>query len=197
MFWIQRPVFIPTMLKPERDREEDERGPARERGALLESGEPEPEDVQREDDGRERERREVEDVVRPVEESREEPLPRAEGARRPDVEAALLRNRGRERGDGETLRNEEGHGGQHPEKSDEGPLAAASATHRIPTIGGHVEEDDVAGLEGALQGHSGFSSLSAIRRRRHGELGSRRPRAGNPTRLAAPGFRRTRGGLPI
>ena len=162
MFCTHLPVFMPDDVEEERDREKHERRAGGVDRALLERGEARSEDVEREDDRRERQRREVRDVRRPVEPARQEPLPLAEGLRRPDVEAAFLRDRRRERGHREALRDEEDERREHPEKERRRAVRGRERDPAHADDRGDVEEDDVPGLERALEGHRVVSSVDCV-----------------------------------
>jgi hypothetical protein len=116
-------------------------------------GESEAEDIEREDHRRQRQRREIEDVVRPVEPAGHEAVALAEGPSSPDVEAAFFgdgRGEGRDR---EALRDEEGDAREHPEEERGRSVRGRERDPPHADDRRDVEEDDVPGLERALEGH--------------------------------------------
>ena len=103
-------------VEEQRHREQSERRAGGVGRTLFECRKPEVEDIKRKHDGRQRQRREVEDIGGPVEPPDQKPLPRTEGPRCPDVQAALFGQSRCERGDGESLRYEEHQRGQQPKE---------------------------------------------------------------------------------
>jgi hypothetical protein len=120
-------------VEAQSDGEERQRASGREEAALLQVREAQAEDVEGEDDGREGEGREIQDVVRPVQPAGEEALP--------------------QRDDGKALGYEERDGRQDPERERGRAVGGGQSDPAHADDRRDVEEDDVAGLEGAFECH--------------------------------------------